>query len=147
MSKHTIDFIFSDLKVGLRDTFDYDFYSNRKLISYEDDQELHISDSPKNGYSNIFKVDCEEYFLVDGMYSDFNLAFFLMHKNKLNSFTFLFSNTFGYEFLNKSINYINKKFNALNVYVLDDQGNSVVNFNTFFDNHSRNNFFWLSRSY
>ncbi len=143
MSKHTIDLIFCDLNVTVKDTFDYDFYKDRNLISYEGEGELQILDSKKDGYSNIFKVDCEEYFLIDGMYSEFNLAFFHIHKDKLNSFTFLFSNSFGYKFLDKAISYINKKFNTRNTYVLDDQGNPIIDFYTFFNSHSNNNFFWL----
>lgn len=143
MAKFLIDLIIADKEIGITKIFNYDHYYSEGYIKYEDINEIQVCNNPKNGYSNIEIKNFSEYYRFENMYSEHCLSQLNNLSKNYNSFSFLFSGKFGFNFLDNSLKYINSRYPDTQIYILDDQTSELMAFPLFLKLHIDKNFFWI----
>jgi hypothetical protein len=144
MAKFLIDIIIEAKDIGIRDIFNYENYESRGFIKYKDDNELQVCNDPRNGYCNIETRNFSEYYMFENMYSKQCVSQLKNLSKNSNSFSFLFSGKFGFNFIDDVLNYVYFKYPNTQSYILDDQSSELMAFSLFLKLHIKKKFFWIN---
>lgn len=147
MAKYHVDIIINHSIIAITELFDYEKYKlNNQIICYEE-QKYQISGGVNNtygdGYANLHETNFEYLFSMEGMYSKYILDKLWLMKSSSVCYTVLYTGKIGFSFLDEMFDYMNKKFAKAEMYILEDQTDTLYQFSDFYKKHLVSNFFWL----